>query len=106
MSGPDSRNDLTKPTWLSVARKTVLAVAVAYQPCPLLGAELDAEIERGRELQSGVAAEDTIQLPARDIRNLDKAETKHAQDVQRGRELRDQARENDDDRNRSTTEVP
>ena len=61
----------------------------------LLGAELDAELERGRELQSGVAAEDTIQLPARDTRNIDKAETKHAADVQRGRELRSQARDDD-----------
>jgi len=70
----------------------------------LFGAELDAELERGRELESGVAAEDTIQLPARDTRNLDKAEAKHARDVHRGRVLRDQARENDDDRNRSTTD--
>jgi Virulence factor BrkB len=61
----------------------------------LLGAELDAELERGRELQSGVAAEDTIQLPARDTRNIDKAETKHAADAQRGRELRSQARDDD-----------
>ena len=30
----------------------------------LFGAELDAELERGRELQSGIAAEETIQLPA------------------------------------------
>jgi membrane protein len=69
----------------------------------LFGAELDAELERGRELQSGVAAEDTIQLPARDTRNIDKVKTKHAEDVQRGRELRNQARENDDDRDKSTT---
>ncbi|MBC7559318.1 MAG: YihY/virulence factor BrkB family protein [Dermatophilaceae bacterium] len=62
----------------------------------LFGAELDAELERGRELQSGVAAEDTIQLPARDTRNIDKAETKHAADVQRGREIRNQARDEDD----------
>ena len=70
----------------------------------LFGAELDAEIERGRELESGVAAEDTIQLPARDTRNLDKAEAKHARDVQRGRVLRNQARENSGDRDRSTTD--
>ena len=70
----------------------------------LFGAELDAELERGRELESGVAAEDTIQLPARDTRNLDKAEAKHAQDVQRGRALRNQAREDSEDRNRSTTD--
>lgn len=54
----------------------------------LFGAELDAELERGRELQAGIAAEETIQLPARDTRNIDKAETKHADDVQRGRDLR------------------
>jgi membrane protein len=62
----------------------------------LFGAELDAELERGRELQSGVAAEDTIQLPARDTRNIDKAESKHDADVQRGREIRNQAREDND----------
>ncbi len=32
----------------------------------LLGAELNAELERGRELEVGVAAEHEIQLPARD----------------------------------------
>jgi len=62
----------------------------------LFGAELDSELERGRQLQSGIAAEDTIQLPARDTRNIDKAETKHAADVQRGREIRNQARDEDD----------
>ena len=31
----------------------------------LFGAELDAELERGRELQAGMAAEETIQLPPR-----------------------------------------
>jgi membrane protein len=61
----------------------------------LFGAELDAELERSRELQSGIAAEDTIQLPARDTRNIDKAETKHASDVQRGRELRSRPRDDD-----------
>ena len=35
----------------------------------LFGAELDAELERGRELQAGVAAEETVQLPPRDTRN-------------------------------------
>jgi membrane protein len=65
-----------------------------------------AELERGRELQSAVAAKDTIQLPARDTRNIDKAETKHAMDVQKGRELRNQAHENEDDRTKSTTGQP
>lgn len=54
----------------------------------LFGAELDAELERTRELQAGIAAEDTIQLPPRDDRNIEKAEAKHAEDVARGRRLR------------------
>ena len=39
----------------------------------LFGAELDAELERGRELQAGMPAEEVIQLPARDTRKSDKA---------------------------------
>lgn len=54
----------------------------------LFGAELDAELERGRELQSGIAAEETIQLPPRDTRKLDKAREKEADDVRRGRAIR------------------
>ncbi|MDQ1538942.1 MAG: rane protein [Actinomycetota bacterium] len=54
----------------------------------LFGAELDAELERGRELQAGIAAEESIQLPPRDTRNIDKTRTKFERDVQRGRELR------------------
>ena len=54
----------------------------------LFGAELDSEIERGRELQAGLAAEETIQLPARDTRNIEKADDKQAEDVRRGRKLR------------------
>jgi membrane protein len=42
----------------------------------LLGAELDAELERGRELQRGEPAEDDILLPHRDTRNLEKKATK------------------------------
>lgn len=57
----------------------------------LFGAELDAELERGRELASGIAAEEQIQLPPRDDRNIEKAEAKEAEDVRRGRELREQA---------------
>jgi membrane protein len=34
----------------------------------LFGGELDAELERARELQGGIAAEETIQLPPRDDR--------------------------------------
>ncbi|MCW2792777.1 MAG: putative ribonuclease [Nocardioides sp.] len=54
----------------------------------LFGAELDAELERGRELQSGIAAEESIQLPPRDTRNIDKARAKQLDDVRRGRQLR------------------
>jgi membrane protein len=55
----------------------------------LFGAELDSELERGRELQAGVAAERTIQLPPRDTRNIEKAEAKEAEDLRRGRRLRE-----------------
>jgi membrane protein len=54
----------------------------------LFGAELDAELERGRQLQAGIAAEETIQLPPRDTRKIDKAEEKEREDVERGRRLR------------------
>jgi len=55
----------------------------------LFGAELDAELERGRELQAGIEAEETVQLKPRDTRNIDKARTKHDEDVRRGRKLRE-----------------
>ena len=54
----------------------------------LFGAELDAELERGRQLQAGVEAEETVQLPPRDTRNIEKAEAKQEKDIQRGRALR------------------
>lgn len=54
----------------------------------LFGAELDAELERGRQLQAGIAAEETIQLPARDTRQSDKAARARRKDVDRGRRLR------------------
>jgi membrane protein len=38
----------------------------------LLGAELNAELERGRELEAGLPAHDEIQLEPRDTRKLDK----------------------------------
>ena len=57
----------------------------------LFGGELDAELERGRELQSGMAAEEEIQLPPRDTRTIDKAARKERDDVLRGRRLRETA---------------
>lgn len=54
----------------------------------LFGAELDAELERGRELQAGIPAEESLQLPPRDTRKSDKAEQKKQEDFDRGRRLR------------------
>lgn len=54
----------------------------------LFGAEVDSELERGRELQSGIPAEAELQLPARDTRKIEKDEKREAEDVARGRELR------------------
>ena len=38
----------------------------------LLGAEVDAEIERARQLQAGIEAESMIQLPPRGIKKVEK----------------------------------
>jgi membrane protein len=57
----------------------------------LFGAEFDAEVERGRELQAGIAAEETLQLPPRDTKKIEKDERKEAEDIKRGRELREAA---------------
>ncbi len=54
----------------------------------LFGAELDAELERGRELQLGLAAEEKLQLPMRDTRNVDKAADRRAKDREKMREIR------------------
>jgi membrane protein len=62
----------------------------------LFGAELDAELERGRQLQAGIAAERDLQLPPRDNQVAKKNEAKEAQDIERGRALR-QSRGQDDE---------
>ena len=54
----------------------------------LFGAELDSELERGRQLQAGLPAERELQLPARDTRVIHQNEAKERQDVERGEELR------------------
>jgi len=59
----------------------------------LFGAEFDAELERGRQLQAGIAAEEDIQLPPRDTRKSDKAADKDRADVQAGRRIRTDAAE-------------
>ena len=55
----------------------------------LFGAEFDAEMERGRQLQAGIEAEETIQLPPRDTKKSDKQQAKEEEDIRRGRELRE-----------------
>jgi membrane protein len=54
----------------------------------LLGAEFDAELERGRQLQAGIEAEEDIQLPPRDTRKAEKAEKQEQKDVELGRRIR------------------
>ena len=71
------------------------AVPGNHKPVLLFGAELDAELERGRQLQAGIAAEETLQLPARDTRNIEKAEKKEREDIEKGRRLRESRGEQD-----------
>jgi membrane protein len=49
----------------------------------LYGAELNAETERGRQLQAGIPAEDELQLPPRDTRVSDKTAANDAHDIER-----------------------
>lgn len=57
----------------------------------LFGAEFDAETERVRELQAGIAAEDEIQLPPRDVRLSEKSQKKEAALVAEARRMREEA---------------
>jgi membrane protein len=54
----------------------------------LFGAELDAELERGRELAIGLAAEESLQLPVRDTRGIQKAAARRAKDIAVQRDIR------------------
>ena len=54
----------------------------------LFGAEIDAELERARQLQAGIRAERTLQLPPRDDSGSLKAATKLEERVAEGRRLR------------------
>ena len=67
----------------------------------LFGAELDAELERGRQLQAGIAAEEELQLPARDTRKIEKARKKRDKDIALGRQIRHQAEASGADNNGS-----
>jgi membrane protein len=57
----------------------------------LFGAEVDAELERGRQLQAGIAAEEELQLPPRDTRKSEKAADKREEDIEEGRRIRESA---------------
>ncbi|WP_299444529.1 YihY/virulence factor BrkB family protein [uncultured Phycicoccus sp.] len=54
----------------------------------LLGAELDAELERARQLEAGIAAERSIQLPPRDTTQSEKAREKLDERIAQGRAIR------------------
>jgi membrane protein len=54
----------------------------------LLGAELNAEVARVRQLQAGIRAEQTLQLEPRDTRNIEKSGEQLDAVVEQGRELR------------------
>ncbi len=54
----------------------------------LFGAEFDAELERARELQAGIKAEETLQLPPRDTAGIDKRANKEEEIIEQGRRLR------------------
>jgi membrane protein len=56
----------------------------------LFGAEFDSELERGRELQGGLPAEEVLQLPPRDTRNVDKADKRKEKDLEQGRDIQEQ----------------
>lgn len=55
----------------------------------LFGAEFDAEVERGRQLQAGIEAEEQIQLPPRDTRQSKKAAKKERDDIEAATKLRE-----------------
>lgn len=56
----------------------------------LFGAEFDAELERGRQLQAGIAAERDIQLPPRDTKKTEKREKAEEKDLAEARRIRRQ----------------
>ena len=63
----------------------------------LFGAELDAEIERGRELRLGLPAETQVQLEPRDSRNIERFEEREREDQAEARRIRLESGPGDDD---------
>ena len=77
-------------TYGTVAGAIVLLLWIWLTNLALLyGAELDSELERSRQLQSGMAAEETLQLPMRDDRGVVKTEERQEKAVTRARKLRE-----------------
>jgi membrane protein len=62
----------------------------------LFGAEVDAELERSRQLQAGIEAEETLQLPPRDTSRSEKEAANLEVQIEQGRQLREQATAADD----------
>lgn len=54
----------------------------------LFGAVLDSELERARQLQAGIKAEDHMQLPPRDVRQAEKMKDARSNLIEEGRSLR------------------
>lgn len=61
----------------------------------LFGAESDAELERGRQLQGGIEAEETLQLPPRDTKQSEKRQKKEDQVAEDGRRIREHFEDDD-----------
>jgi membrane protein len=57
----------------------------------LFGAEIDSETERGRQLQAGIAAEETLQLPPRDTKASEKTAAKDEKEIAEARAIRESA---------------
>jgi membrane protein len=57
----------------------------------LFGAEVDAELERGRELQAGMAAEEAIQLPPRGTKASEKRARSRAKLIDEQEAIREEA---------------
>lgn len=55
----------------------------------LMGLEVDAEVERARELQGGIAAEDNIQLPPRETKKVEKMKDTQDELEAQGRKIRE-----------------
>jgi membrane protein len=76
-------------TYGSFAGVIVFLLWLWLANCALLfGAEFDAELERGRQLQAGIEAETEIRLPPRDTRKTEKAEERAREDAALGRRIR------------------